>query len=92
MTAVKSVCNTKFSMFSTLEILFLFLKKEFREGTYTPQGGTKMSPVYRGLWCVGYNLQINSNQILIDNQRGIALTESELDRLGPIHTGLRHFL
>jgi hypothetical protein len=36
------------SGFSTLEIHFLFLMNEFREGTYTPQGGTKQSPPQKG--------------------------------------------
>ena len=30
------------SIFSTLEILFLLFRKEFREGTYTPLRGVSM--------------------------------------------------
>ena len=38
--------------FSTLEIHFLFFRKEFREGTFTPQGGTELSPgLLTVFWC-----------------------------------------
>jgi hypothetical protein len=37
-------------MISTLEIHFMFFMNKFREVTYTPQGGTELSPrALRGL-------------------------------------------
>jgi hypothetical protein len=40
----EKLCLKRLGGSFTLEIHFLFLMNEFREGTYTPQGGTKQSP------------------------------------------------